>query len=79
MRSLIVDDSSSMRRIIINTLNKLGCRDVGDAGNGHAKRETWAISVPTVTVESDFYVTPSAPPISRDWSPNAPAGMPTRR
>ena len=49
MRSLIVDDSSTMRRIIINTLNKLGHQDVGDAGNGHAKGETWAISVPTVS------------------------------
>jgi len=28
MRFLIVDDSSTMRRIIINTLNKLGHQDV---------------------------------------------------
>jgi two-component system chemotaxis response regulator CheY len=34
MRFLIVDDSSTMRRIIINTLNKLGYQDVVEAGNG---------------------------------------------
>ena len=34
MRFLIVDDSSTMRRIIINTLNKLGHQDVQEAGNG---------------------------------------------
>jgi two-component system chemotaxis response regulator CheY len=33
MRFLIVDDSSTMRRIIINTLNKLGHQDVTEAGN----------------------------------------------
>jgi two-component system, chemotaxis family, chemotaxis protein CheY len=34
MRFLIVDDSSTMRRIIINTLNKLGHQDFLEAGNG---------------------------------------------
>lgn len=34
MRFLIVDDSSTMRRIIINTLNKLGYKDCFEAGNG---------------------------------------------
>lgn len=34
MRFLVVDDSSTMRRIIINTLNKLGHQDVVQAGNG---------------------------------------------
>jgi two-component system chemotaxis response regulator CheY len=34
MRFLIVDDSSTMRRIIINTLHKLGHQDVAEAGNG---------------------------------------------
>ena len=34
MRFLIVDDSSTMRRIIINTLSKLGHQDVQEAGNG---------------------------------------------
>ena len=34
MRFLVVDDSSTMRRIIINTLNKLGHQDCQEAGNG---------------------------------------------
>ena len=34
MRFLIVDDSSTMRRIIINTLNKLGFADFTEAANG---------------------------------------------
>ena len=34
MRFLVVDDSSTMRRIIINTLNKLGYTDIVEAGNG---------------------------------------------
>lgn len=34
MRFLVVDDSSTMRRIIINTLSKLGHHDVIEASNG---------------------------------------------
>jgi two-component system chemotaxis response regulator CheY len=34
MRFLIVDDPSTMRRIIINMLNKLGHQDVAEEGNG---------------------------------------------
>ena len=34
MRFLIVDDSSTMRRIVINTLNKLGYKECHEAGNG---------------------------------------------
>jgi two-component system chemotaxis response regulator CheY len=34
MRFLIVDDSSTMRRIIINTLSKLGYEQFLEAGNG---------------------------------------------
>jgi two-component system chemotaxis response regulator CheY len=34
MRFLIVDDSSTMRRIIINTLNKLGHKECLEAANG---------------------------------------------
>ena len=34
MRFLIVDDSSTMRRIIINTLTKLGYEAFLEAGNG---------------------------------------------
>lgn len=35
MRILVVDDSSTMRRIIINTLNKIGFKDIVEASNGH--------------------------------------------
>ena len=34
MRILVVDDSSTMRRIIANTLKKIGCGDIVEAGNG---------------------------------------------
>jgi two-component system chemotaxis response regulator CheY len=34
MKFLVVDDSSTMRRIIVNTLNKLGYQEVVEAGNG---------------------------------------------
>lgn len=34
MRFLIVDDSSTMRRIIANTLNRLGYTDIVEASNG---------------------------------------------
>jgi two-component system chemotaxis response regulator CheY len=34
MRFLVVDDSSTMRRIIVNTLNKLGHQECLEAGNG---------------------------------------------
>jgi two-component system chemotaxis response regulator CheY len=34
MKFLIVDDSSTMRRIIANTLQKLGHQDVVEASNG---------------------------------------------
>ncbi|HEY3380323.1 MAG TPA: response regulator [Vicinamibacterales bacterium] len=34
MRILVVDDSSTMRRIIINTLNKLGYTSIVEASNG---------------------------------------------
>ena len=34
MRVLIVDDSSTMRRVIANTLKKLGYDDVVEAGDG---------------------------------------------
>ena len=34
MRILVVDDSSTMRRIIINTLQKLGHQEIVEASNG---------------------------------------------
>lgn len=34
MRVLVVDDSTTMRRIIVNTLNRLGHEDIVEAANG---------------------------------------------
>jgi two-component system, chemotaxis family, chemotaxis protein CheY len=42
MRLLVVDDSSTMRRIIINTLNKLGYQEIAEAGNGREGLERLA-------------------------------------
>jgi two-component system chemotaxis response regulator CheY len=42
MRFLIVDDSSTMRRIIINTLSKLGHQECLEAGNGREGLERLA-------------------------------------
>jgi two-component system chemotaxis response regulator CheY len=35
MKFLIVDDSSTMRRLVINTLTKAGFSDFAEAGNGN--------------------------------------------
>lgn len=40
MRLLVVDDSSTMRRIIVNTLQRLGYDDVLEAAHG---LEAWSI------------------------------------
>ncbi len=34
LKFLVVDDSPTMRRIVINTLKRLGYRDIEDADNG---------------------------------------------
>ena len=39
MRFLVVDDSTTMRRIIINTLNKVGYKDCAEAANGREGME----------------------------------------
>lgn len=43
MRFLVVDDSSTMRRIIINTLQKLGHQDCVEASNGREGLEKLAL------------------------------------
>ena len=42
MRFLIVDDSNTMRRIIINTLKKAGYEDCAEAANGREGMEKLA-------------------------------------
>ena len=51
MRFLIVDDSSTMRRIIINTLNKLGYKECHEAANGREGVERLA------TTQVDIVIT----------------------
>ena len=42
MRFLVVDDSTTMRRIIINTLTKIGYQDCTEASNGREGMERLA-------------------------------------
>jgi two-component system chemotaxis response regulator CheY len=51
MRFLVVDDSSTMRRIITNTLNKIGQHDVIEASNGREGLEKLA------TTDVDLIIT----------------------
>jgi len=44
MRFLVVDDSTTMRRIIINTLNKVGYTDCAEASNGREGVERLAMT-----------------------------------
>lgn len=44
MRILVVDDSTTMRRILINTLSKLGYTDVVDGCNGREGLDRLAAS-----------------------------------
>lgn len=39
MRCLVVDDSSTMRRIVVNALKTIGVTDVVEAGNGREALE----------------------------------------
>ncbi len=51
MRFLVVDDSSTMRRIIINSLNKLGHDQIVEASNGREGLDRLA------TTDVDFIIT----------------------
>jgi two-component system, chemotaxis family, chemotaxis protein CheY len=53
MRFLVVDDSSTMRRIIINTLNKLGHMEVVEASNGREGLERLA-ATPVDVIITDW-------------------------
>jgi two-component system chemotaxis response regulator CheY len=44
MRILVVDDSTTMRRILVNTLNKLGYTDLVDGSNGREGLDRLAAS-----------------------------------
>jgi two-component system, chemotaxis family, chemotaxis protein CheY len=53
MRILVVDDSSTMRRIIINTLGKLGYKECQEAANGREGVERLA-AAPVDMVITDW-------------------------
>ncbi len=53
MRFLVVDDSSTMRRIIINTLNTLGYKEFHEASNGREGVERLA-TTPVDMVITDW-------------------------
>lgn len=53
MKILVVDDSSTMRRIIINTLNKIGYSDYAEAANGREGVERLA-AVPIDMIITDW-------------------------
>ena len=53
MKILVVDDSSTMRRIIINTLNKIGYSDYTEAANGREGVEKLA-AVPIDMIITDW-------------------------
>jgi two-component system, chemotaxis family, chemotaxis protein CheY len=53
MKILVVDDSSTMRRIIINTLNKIGYSDYAEAANGREGVEKLA-AVPIDMIITDW-------------------------
>jgi two-component system, chemotaxis family, chemotaxis protein CheY len=50
MRFLVVDDSTTMRRIIINTLNKVGYQDCAEASNGREGIERLSASGADVVI-----------------------------
>lgn len=54
MRLLVVDDSSTMRRIIINTLQRIGYTDMVEAANGREALERMTVSGPIGLVLTDW-------------------------
>jgi two-component system chemotaxis response regulator CheY len=60
MKFLVVDDSATMRRIVVNSLNRIGFADCLEAGNGAAALDTFDPSV-------DFVIT--------DWNMPTMSGL----
>lgn len=50
MRFLVVDDSATMRRIVINSLQRIGYKDVVEAGDGKEALQAFDASI-------DFVIT----------------------
>lgn len=47
---LVVDDSSTMRQLIVMTLKKLGCTQIADAENGQMALEKINASMPDIVL-----------------------------
>lgn len=47
---LVVDDSSTMRQLIVMTLKKLGCTQIADADNGQAALEKISAAMPDIVL-----------------------------
>jgi YesN/AraC family two-component response regulator len=47
---LVVDDSSTMRTLIIMTLKKMGCTSIADAANGRFALEKLEANVPDIVL-----------------------------
>jgi CheY-like chemotaxis protein len=47
---LVVDDSATMRQLIVMTLKKLGCTEIAEAATGRAGLERLATKVPDVVL-----------------------------
>jgi two-component system chemotaxis response regulator CheY len=60
MKFLVVDDSATMRRIVVNSLNRIGFADCLEAGDGSAALDSFDRSV-------DFVIT--------DWNMPSMSGL----
>ena len=60
MRFLVVDDSATMRRILVNSLNRIGYTDILEAGDGREALERFNTSI-------DFVIT--------DWNMPVLSGL----
>lgn len=47
---LVVDDSGTMRQLIMMTLKKMGCTSIADAGNGRLALDKLAVNVPDIVL-----------------------------
>ena len=56
MKCLVVDDSATMRRIVVNALKSIGVTDVVEAGDGSQALEAWNPSIDLVITDWDMPV-----------------------
>ncbi|MDH5588714.1 MAG: response regulator [Gemmatimonadota bacterium] len=51
MKFLVVDDSATMRRIVVNSLNRIGYSEVVEAGDGHEALAAFDASIQFVITD----------------------------